>query len=161
MVLAVMEIVVVVTVMLVGGDNTGDDCPAGFVNLSGRCYLFSEQLGESPRTQVQAKMFCQVVGGDLATVGHSAPSEADPVLKYMFDNGLAEDYVYLGAERSGSHYVWTDGRTLSVHSHLWEYDDPDGNGEDCVGAITHNDYNRVYLVDGFCNYDWRFVCEKM
>ncbi|CAL4214887.1 unnamed protein product, partial [Meganyctiphanes norvegica] len=134
-------------------------CPAGFVDLDERCYLFSEQLGESPRSQLQAKMFCQVIGGDLANIGHHHSSQSDPVLKYLFDNGMAQTEVWLGAERTGSTFTWTDGRDLSEDSPLWWYNQP--NGDACVHTIASTDSKRVYLLDNFCTKERAFVCEKM
>merc|ERR1712179_768845 len=97
-----------VIALAVASSAEGIECSAGFVALSGRCYLFSGQLGEAARSWEQARLFCQVLGGDLATLGREGASDADPVLKYIYDNGIGTSW--LGAKLSGSSYSWLDGR---------------------------------------------------
>ncbi|CAL4109551.1 unnamed protein product [Meganyctiphanes norvegica] len=144
---------------------SAEECPVGFIEISGKCYLFSEHLGENVRTQLEARLFCQVLGHeysvDLATLGSEATSATDPLMKYIYDNDMSDSGLWLGAERSGSTFQWIDGRDLSTESFLWHYAAP--SSHDCVAVASswnNNNVKRHYIADRTCSELYHFVCEK-
>merc|ERR1719341_965320 len=143
----------------------GTECPDGFVDISGGCYSFSQQLGQSPRPAAEAAVFCYTESTDdyhvhLITMGRGSASEEDPVFAYILDNGLANPYMYIGAEKNGSSYSWVDGRPLSLNSHLWLDNEPN-DGRLCVYIDLENprNTNRIYIEDVDCLRSYDFACE--
>ena len=65
------------------------ECSAPWKKIprSGRCYLFSKDVGEGKRNQTAAKQYCQKQGEDLAIVGYLPDTEADPLVTYIKENG--------------------------------------------------------------------------
>ncbi|CAL4060305.1 unnamed protein product [Meganyctiphanes norvegica] len=151
--------------LLVLGLASAEECPVEFTEIHGHCYLFSQQLGENKQSQEQARLFCQMLSQDdytvdLATLGHFAAAEADPLLAHIYENDLADGGLWLGAERSGESFMWVDGRHLSEKSHLFYYLEPNGN--DCIAVrpdLTNNDMHRNYINDAICTHAYNFVCE--
>ncbi|XP_042873712.1 pulmonary surfactant-associated protein D-like, partial [Penaeus japonicus] len=114
-------------------------CAAPFnldLGSAGCIYLHEEKM-----TFNEARLYCRILGGDLAS-----PAELGPLRQYLLDN--KEDDYWVGAMKTKG---WFSGRPILEEE--WLPEEPNGSG-DCVRlAKTH-----FLVADIRCDAAYKVVC---
>merc|ERR1711962_368209 len=146
-------------------NSTKSGCDYPWLLLGQRCYLFSTDIGENDRDWSDARAFCKLHSGDLATAGRDLLTDYDKLLfhiKYMTELGTNRE-AWLGAKKDGAGYwYWVDNRGLPYDSNMWDPIEPsnaNANG-DCLSSYKADGSRRVYADDYPCAASRPFVCEK-
>ena len=112
------------------------------------------------RTWVEAKLFCEVLGGHLATL--TTPEENDFVNNFMQDSGFTTAYFGLSDEQRTGNWEWVTGEPFEYSK--WNFGEPSRSARERYGMYfyKHTDaswndshfYEHV-KVDPGCS----FICE--
>ncbi|XP_063585156.1 uncharacterized protein LOC134762553 isoform X3 [Penaeus indicus] len=149
------------------------ECPAGFFEAAGGCFVVYTQPG-SDQTNLDwegARTLCKSMSDsswtvDLAVFDSSeqlaAVSEAWATIGATYP--YPYPYMWIGVERQGETWTWLDGRPLSRFSNMWRVDYPDeayDTGvylEDFKLSNGANVYGRLYV--GNSGHQWlrRYMC---
>merc|ERR1719334_1285184 len=99
--MAVLYLALLVSIAL-SVEGGKSNCPIGFDEVAGHCYLLSQKQNEAPKTEQEARIYCltEADGSELANLPEADGSDGNPLLQFIHENGYASDSgLYLGAEK--------------------------------------------------------------
>ncbi len=118
------------------------------------------QIFKGVHKWVEAKVFCQILGGHLATM--TTPEENEFVYWFMRDNDFLTAYFGLSDERRVGNWIWVTGEPLEYTN--WHRGEPSRSGRERYGMYfykhlkgTWNDAH--FYEDAEHDPGCSFICE--
>ncbi|KAM9455086.1 ladderlectin [Clarias gariepinus] len=132
--------------------SPGNKCSSGWSGFGKKCYKY---IAES-KPWVQAELYCQVLGGNLASV-HS--NQTHSFLKRMTRLSGSFTRTWLGAQNAiwDTVWFWSDGSVFDFTK--WHSGEPN-NPEGYERCLEMNYGDEVLWNNLHCNTELYFMCQK-
>ena len=118
------------------------------------CYL---KVLES-KTWNEAEKECVKLGAHLASI----QSEEEMNFAGMLNNLIGLSYIWIGGQRDGRLFRWTDSSPFTYDNWAIGQPDNDGGKENCINFVSYPDDQKIHEKwrDDDCILIGRFACKK-
>ena len=107
------------------------NCPYGWTAFRNKCFRY---YFDAPKTWAIAELYCQNLGGNLATINDEAE---DQVVLTLTDGG-SDRWIGLHDQHQEGLFTWADGSSVSYEQWLPGQPDNRDDVEDCVEYSYNN-----------------------
>ncbi|XP_026180088.1 galactose-specific lectin nattectin isoform X2 [Mastacembelus armatus] len=129
-------------------------CPHGWSSFRKRCFIFNE----TPKTWLEAEIYCQFDGGNLASIHSYEENHFVMSLTRGYTQTFPETWIGASDAIHPGYWMWTDGSKFYYKN--WYNDDGDDGDETDDNCLKMNYKHELKWFYASCNSTLPFVCSK-